>query len=145
MDEIFIQSLLHHPNIVEFYRAFHVDDDMCIVMQLCVNRSLRTLIHDRGCLTEPEVRVYALQIAGAVKYMHSKNVIHRDLKLRNILLDANMEIKVADFGLATILWPSSDRVPKPCGTLPYMAPEMFQSPYNGYDERVDLWSLGVIM
>ena len=116
-----------------------------MILQLCVNRSLYTLVHDRGCLTEPEIRGYTLQIAGAVQYMHSKDVVHRDLKLKNILLDANMDVKVADFGLATILSSSSDRIPKPCGTLNYMAPEMFQSPYKGYDKRVDLWSMGVIM
>lgn len=116
-----------------------------MVLQLCINHSLHTLVRSRGCLTDPEVRVYTIQVAGAVQYMHSKGVIHGDLKLTNLFLDANMNIKVGDFGLATILLPSSKRKPKPCGTSNYMAPEMFASPYQGYDKRADLWSLGVVM
>ncbi len=116
-----------------------------MVLQLCTAHSLQTLVRSRGCLTDPEVRVYTIQVAGAVQYKHSKGVIHRDLKLKTLFLDANMDIKVGDFGLATILSPSRQRKPVPRGTLNYMAPETFESPYKGYDKRVDLWSLGVVM
>lgn len=116
-----------------------------MVLQLCTNHSLQSMVRSRGCLTDPEVRVYTIQLAGAVRYMHSMDVMHRDLKLKNIFLDANMDIKVGDFGLATISSLSSERNPAPCGTLNYMAPEMFELPYKGYDQRVDLWSLGVVM
>jgi cell cycle serine/threonine-protein kinase CDC5/MSD2 len=72
--------------------------------------------------------------------MHAQRVMHRDLKPGNLFLDGDMNIKIGDFGLATLLHMNSQEV---CGTLEYMAPEMFCG--LRYSERVDLWSLGVIL
>lgn len=140
-----IQSKLHHPNIVDFYRCFDVLEWTYMVLQLCENGSLHSMIETRGCLTESEVRIYTIQIAGALKYMDSKNILHRDLKSRNIYLDADMNAKIGDFGLATRLPSLEKQGFSACGTLAYMAPEVLEPQQEGYDKRVDLWSMGVIM
>ena len=128
LSELLIQSKLHHPNIVEFYRSFISGDRRYIVLQLCENNALYQLVESRGYLTEFEVRIYTIQIAGAIKYMHSKCVIHRDLKLGNIFLDAYMNVKIGDFDLAAILTSCEARRSSACGTLDYMAPECFGFP-----------------
>lgn len=103
-----------------------------MVLQLCENNTLKSLVDHRGYLTEFEVRTYTIQLAGAVKYMHSKNVIHRDLKLENVFLDTDMNIKVGDFGLAACLQSSAERKFSPCGSLHYMAPELFDCAQPAY-------------
>ena len=143
LDEVLIQSELHHPNIVEMHVSFIFKRSTYIVLDLCENGSLDDMIRARGYLTEPEVRTFTIQIAGALKYLRSKNIIHRDLTPRNIGLDANMNARIGDFGMAALLQSPGDKVFERCGTLEYMAPEVFQ--HDGYDRSVDLWSFGVIM
>jgi serine/threonine protein kinase len=136
---------MHHPNIVGFHRAFTFKDNTYVVLELCENRSLMDIVKARKCLTGPEVRVFTIQVAGAIKYMHLKNVIHRDLKMGNIFLDANMNIKVGDFGLAALLYSPEGRRTTICGTPNYIAPEILEKGKNGHNFEVDLWSLGIIM
>jgi serine/threonine protein kinase len=71
-----------------------------MVLELCSHGDLCDLLFRRKRLTEPEVRYYAIQILDAVQYMHSKLVLHRDIKLENILIQTGMRTKIADFGLA---------------------------------------------
>lgn len=103
------------------------------------------LLRSRRILTEPEVRLFLIQMIGAVKYMHSVGVIHRDLKLGNIFLDANMNIKIGDFGLAALLFSKNDRKKTICGTPNYIAPEILYGRDKGHSYEVDIWSVGVIM
>ncbi|KAI0410850.1 serine/threonine protein kinase [Xylaria grammica] len=123
--ELQIHSKMNQKNIVEFFRA------------------------SRRGLTEPEVRYYSVQIAGAIKYMHGKGIIHRDLKMGNIFLDMKMNAKIGDFGLAALLVTGRDmhtiRRTTLCGTLNYMAPEILEKGKKGHDHMVDIWSLGIIM
>jgi serine/threonine protein kinase len=84
------------------------------------------LIKTRTTLTEPEVRFYMLQLIDAVKYLHRIAVIHRDLKLANLLLDERLAIKVGDFGLAAKLLHENDKKQTMCGTPNYIAPEILQ-------------------
>lgn len=100
------------------------------------------MIENRGYLTESEVCKFTIEIAGGLKYLHSRGIIHRDLKPVNIGL-SNMSIKIGDFGHATWLHSPKDLIFKKCGTLQYMAPEIFEG--YGYDQAVDLWSFGIIM
>jgi serine/threonine protein kinase len=101
---------------------------------------LKDLLKTRQTLTDDEIRRYLIQISGGIQYMHGKKVIHRDLKPGNLLLDGEMNIKIADFGLAIF---SDGNTNEACGTFSYMAPEMLCG--SIYDERVDIWSLGVIL
>ena len=103
------------------------------------------LIKNRGYLTEPEVQYFLLQIIDAVKYLHNRCIIHRDLKLGNIFLDDNLEVKVGDFGLATELNEPNERKKTMCGTPNYIAPEILESDgKRAYSYEVDIWAIGVI-
>lgn len=115
------------------------------------------LLRRRRRLSEPEARYYLVQIIGANGYMHQTNVIHRDLKLGNIFLDDNMNLKVGDFGLAALIEKPGDRkkcdtclelladIRTICGTPNYIAPEILFDTANGHSFEVDIWSVGVIL
>lgn len=79
------------------------------MLELCANRSMMEMMRKRKTLSEPEAATYMLQIIDALKYMHSRRFIHRDLKLGNLLLDKNMNIKLGDFGLAAGLIHDNER------------------------------------
>ena len=147
--ELQIHSKMHHPYIVEFHRAFTYSECTFVVLEYCRNGSLMDMVRKRGHLKEPEVRRYVIQICGAIKYMHFKNVLHRDLKMGNIFLDGEMNVKVGDFGLAALLLSNSEyslnRRRTMCGTPNYIAPEVLAKGSKGHDHKVDIWSLGIIM
>lgn len=147
--ELQIHSKMRHANIVQFHRAFTFENCTYLILELCTNGSLMEMVKRRKGLTEAEVRFYTIQIAGAIKYMHGKGIIHRDLKMGNIFLDKNMNAKVGDFGLAALLVTGNDmhtiRRTTLCGTPNYIAPEILQKGKAGHDHNVDIWSLGIIM
>ncbi|TQV95906.1 hypothetical protein V2A60_001072 [Cordyceps javanica] len=147
--ELQIHSKMKHKNIVQFWRAFSFQSSTYLVLELCSNGSLMDMVKRRKGLTEPEVRFYSVQITGAIKYMHSKGIIHRDLKMGNIFLDAQMNAKIGDFGLAALLVTGRDmhtiRRTTLCGTPNYIAPEILEKGKKGHDHMVDIWSLGIIM
>lgn len=146
---------MQHPNIVEFHRAFTYLDCTYVILELCPNASVLEMVKRRRCLTLPEVRRFTVQICGAVKYMHTRNVIHRDLKMGNLFLDKDMNIKLGDFGLAAILVTEEEyqgtydstlsRRRTMCGTPNYIAPELLEKGKNGHDHKVDIWAIGVIV
>lgn len=108
---------------------------------------MNEMIKRRKRLTEPETAYIMRQLMEATKYIHEQLVIHRDLKLGNLFLDRNMNIKVGDLGLATKL-ESADEIRKTiCGTPNYIAPEVIQGDRatRGHSFEVDIWSMGVIM
>jgi len=143
--EIKIQKSLHHQNIVRFYDVFEDSENVYMIIEICRNMTLVELLKKRKRLTEPEVRFYMLQLIDATIYMHKKHVIHRDLKLGNLLLDDNMDLKIADFGLAAMIEHEGERKKTICGTPNYIAPEVLFDSGNGHSYEVDIWSLGVIM
>ncbi|KAK6864921.1 hypothetical protein PG995_001449 [Apiospora arundinis] len=147
--ELQIHSKMRQQNIVQFLRAFSYDNCTYLVLELCPNGSLMDMVKRRKGLTEPEVRYYSVQIAGAIKYMHAKGIIHRDLKMGNIFLDKYMNAKIGDFGLAALLVTGKDmqtiRRTTLCGTPNYIAPEILEKGRKGHDHMVDIWSLGIIM
>ncbi|KAI0841999.1 kinase-like protein [Hypoxylon sp. FL0890] len=147
--ELQIHSKMKHQNIVQFLRAFSFENCTYLVLELCPNGSLMDMVKRRKGLTEPEVRFYSVQIAGAIKYMHAKGIIHRDLKMGNIFLDKDMNAKIGDFGLAALLVTGKDmqtiRRTTLCGTPNYIAPEILEKGKKGHDHMVDIWSLGIIM
>src|SRR5436305_15235771 len=138
-----------HPNIVQFGRAFSFGETTYIVLELCPMGSLMDMVKKRRYLTEPETRFYMVQLVGAVKYMHARGIIHRDLKMGNIFLDEKMNAKIGDFGLAalTISGKEEEKLRRTtlCGTPNYIAPEILAKGKNGHDHAVDIWSLGIIM
>ncbi|KAG5929711.1 hypothetical protein E4U42_004870 [Claviceps africana] len=147
--ELQIHSKMKHKNIVQFFRAFTFNSCTYLVLELCNNGSLMDMVRRRKGVTEPEVRFYSVQIAGAIKYMHGKGIIHRDLKMGNIFLDSHMNAKIGDFGLAALVVTGRDmqtiRRTTLCGTPNYIAPEVLEKGKKGHDHMVDIWSLGIIM
>ncbi|KAL7802599.1 serine/threonine protein kinase [Trichoderma afarasin] len=147
--ELQIHSKMRHRNIVQFFRAFSYVNCTFLALELCPNGSLMDMVKRRKGLTEPEVRFYAVQISGAIKYMHGKGIIHRDLKMGNIFLDHQMNAKIGDFGLAALVVTGRDmqtiRRTTLCGTPNYIAPEILEKGKKGHDHMVDIWSLGIIM
>ncbi|EEH07142.1 serine/threonine-protein kinase plo1 [Histoplasma capsulatum G186AR] len=144
--ELQIHSKMCHPNIVGFYRAFSFEQNTYVILELCPHGSVMDMVRKRKCLSLPEVRRFMVQLCGAVKYMHKRNVAHRDLKMGNLFLDRNMDIKVGDFGLAAIILSEKDEKRRRtlCGTPNYIAPEVLDKSKGGHNQKVDIWSLGVI-
>ncbi|PGH26757.1 PLK protein kinase [Polytolypa hystricis UAMH7299] len=144
--ELQIHSKMRHPNIVGFHRAFAFLTSTYVILELCPNGSVMDMVRKRKCLSLPEVRRFMIQLCGAVKYMHKRNVAHRDLKMGNLFLDKDMDIKVGDFGLAAIILSEKDEKRRKtlCGTPNYIAPEVLDKSKGGHNQKVDIWSLGVI-
>jgi serine/threonine protein kinase len=151
--ELAIQSKVHHPNIVEFYRAFTVAETTFVALELCPNGSLTDMIKKRKFLTMGEIRRILIQLCGAVKYLHQRDVVHRDIKAGNIFLDDDMNVKLGDFGLAAVMEPANDpasatsthaRRTTFCGTPNYLAPEILDKSGGGHGMSVDIWSIGIL-
>ena len=118
--EIDLHKRMDHPHIVKFYSYFDDANFIFIVLELCKRRSLMELHKRRKAVTEEETRYFINQILLAVNYIHDHNVIHRDLKLGNLFLNEQIQVKIGDFGLATRMERSSDRRKTICGTPNYI-------------------------
>lgn len=144
MSEIRIHRSLHHPNVLAFEHFFEDKRNVYMLLEICQNQTMNELLKRRKRLTELEVKCYLLQIIAGTKYLHAHRVIHRDLKLGNLFLTDKMELKLADFGLATKLEFEGDRKRTVCGTPNYIAPEVLCGK-QGHSYEVDIWSIGVIL
>ncbi|XP_062998419.1 NUAK family SNF1-like kinase 2 [Elgaria multicarinata webbii] len=141
--EIEIMSSLNHPHIIAVHEVFENSSKIVIVMEYASKGDLYDYISERQRLTEQEARHFFRQVVSAVYYCHKNGIVHRDLKLENILLDANCNIKIADFGLSNVF--QQDRFLQTfCGSPLYASPEIVNGrPYKG--PEVDSWSLGVLL
>ena len=111
---------MSHPHIVKFQSCFEDSANVYLVLELCSPHSLNDLLKKRKRFTPPEARYFFLQIVEATQYMHANQVIHRDLKLGNVFLDADLNVKIGDFGLAAMLEDDDERKRTICGT-PYIS------------------------
>lgn len=141
--EISLHKTLANPYVVKLYSFFEDNNFVYIILELCRRRSLMELHKRRKAVTEPETRYFMHQILVGCKYLHENKIIHRDLKLGNIFLNDNMEIKIGDFGLATRVDFAGERKRTLCGTPNYIAPEVLGK--KGHSYEVDIWSLGCIL
>ncbi|KAM6155938.1 testis-specific serine/threonine-protein kinase 1-like [Rhynchocyon petersi] len=147
--EIEILAMLNHHSIVKTYEIFETSDGkVYIVMELGVQGDLLELIKTRGALHEDEARKKFHQLSSAIKYCHDLDVVHRDLKCENLLLDKDFNIKLSDFGFSKrCLQDDNGRLILSktfCGSAAYAAPEVLQGiPYQ--PKVSDIWSLGVIL
>lgn len=145
LSEIKIHKSLKHANIVNFVDCFEDDINVYILLEICPNQSLMELLKTRKRVSEPEVRYFMVQIVGAIKYLHSRRVIHRDLKLGNIFFDPDMNLKIGDFGLASVLPDNNSKKYTICGTPNYIAPEVLGGKLVGHSYEVDIWAIGIMM
>lgn len=141
--EIELHFCLSHKNVVGFHSFFEDNHSVYIILELCSRKSLVHILKHRKTLTEPEVRYYMKNLTEGVQYIHGQKIIHRDLKLGNMLLNSSMELKIADFGLATRVEYDGERKMSVCGTPNYIAPEVLQK--AGYSYEADIWAMGCIM
>lgn len=142
-----IQSLrqLRHPNVIRIIDVVDHPDSVVFIMEFAAGGELRGYIEGRRFLSEDESRVFFKQIVRAVHYIHSKKIIHRDLKLENILLDAQQCCKIVDFGLSDYV-SSEERTVTDAGTEAYLAPEVWNGSSDKSDPyKLDVWSMGVIL
>ena len=142
INEIKLHKKLHHPNIVKIEHFFEDNENVYILLELCPNQTLNDLLKRRKRITELEAQYYIIQMISALKYIHRHKIIHRDLKLGNCFLSANMEPKIGDFGLSAKLEFEGQKRKTICGTPNYIAPEILEK--NGHSYEVDVWSLGVV-
>lgn len=141
--EIDIMKRLRHPNIFRFFHAIDTEEAVYMVSEVVTGGELFDYAAQHERLTETESRNIMRQIVSAVDYMHRSGVVHRDLKLENILLDANGNIKIIDFGLGNF-FDSNSTLRTWCGSTDYASPELWsRRPYHG--PEIDIWALGVIL
>lgn len=144
LNEAKILSKLKHPSIVGFAESFIENKKLYIVMEYAEGGDLWRYIQDRKGKLIPEKQIlnWIKQLCSALNYIHSKNILHRDLKSRNIFLDSANNAKLGDFGIAKVLEHTGDFAKTMVGSPFYLSPEIC----NGvpYDEKTDIWSLGCV-
>jgi len=141
--EMRIMKQLDHPNIVKLYEVIETEKTLYLVMEYASGGEVFDYLVAHGRMKEKEARLKFRQIVSAVQYCHQKSIVHRDLKAENLLLDGDMNIKIADFGFSNNFMTGS-KLDTFCGSPPYAAPELFLGKkYDG--PEVDVWSLGVIL
>ena len=137
--ELKIMQMMNHPNIVKYIEVIREKEEIKVIMEYCKNGDLDCYVRGRK-MNEKGAWYYLYQILQGINYLHSKNIMHRDLKPQNILVDDNNVCKIADFGFAKIQ--ENDMINTMCGSPMYMAPEIIK--HQEYSEKADIWSCGII-
>ncbi|XP_078270843.1 serine/threonine-protein kinase 33 isoform X2 [Rhinoraja longicauda] len=152
--EVSILKQVNHEHIIHLEEVFETPKRMYLVTEVCEGGELSAILHRKKNLTENETRHVIHSLASAIAYLHKNDIVHRDLKLENILvknietsseLDMKLNIKVTDFGLSVQKGGvgSDKMLQATCGTPMYMAPEVLSA--HQYTQQCDAWSIGVIM
>lgn len=128
-----LQHLTNHKNVVKLYDSFELKSHLCFVMELCAGGDLLSFVRRRKKLDETTAKYLFKQVAKGLAYCHRNLVLHRDIKLENLLLDEEGIVKICDFGVSQLLSDANDLVKDQCGTPAYMAPEVFECsvPFSG--------------
>ncbi|XP_038365413.1 serine/threonine-protein kinase SIK3 isoform X4 [Canis lupus familiaris] len=141
--EVQIMKMLCHPHIIRLYQVMETERMIYLVTEYASGGEIFDHLVAHGRMAEKEARRKFKQIVAAVYFCHCRNIVHRDLKAENLLLDANLNIKIADFGFSNLFTPGQP-LKTWCGSPPYAAPELFEGKeYDG--PKVDIWSLGVVL
>uniref|UniRef100_A0A673A0S9 non-specific serine/threonine protein kinase n=1 Tax=Sphaeramia orbicularis TaxID=375764 RepID=A0A673A0S9_9TELE len=141
--EVQIMKLLKHPHIIRLYQVMETERMIYLVTEYASGGEIFDHLVAHGRMAEKDARKKFKQIVAAVHFCHCRNIVHRDLKAENLLLDHNLNIKIADFGFSN-LFSRGQLLKTWCGSPPYAAPELFEGKeYDG--PKVDIWSLGVVL
>ena len=134
---------LNHPSITKILETFESEKYILIIMEYISGGNLQSFVRKRRKLSEKTAKIFYKQIIEGIKYIHSQNIVHRDIKLENILIDLNNNIKICDFGVG-IMINRNTILHDQCGTPVYMAPEIIKNQgYIGFP--VDVWSSGIAL
>ncbi|KAK3912872.1 Serine/threonine-protein kinase par-1 [Frankliniella fusca] len=142
-----VLRLLRHPNIIAIFEVLKAGRYHCLVTELVGGGELCAYVRaqPRGRLDEATTLQFGAQLISALAYMHGLNVVHRDLKMKNIVLTRRQDqVKIADFGLSRT-WSVHKPLLTHCGSPGYAAPEIYLKNSRPYGPKVDLWSLGVVL
>uniref|UniRef100_T1JBX6 Ribosomal protein S6 kinase n=1 Tax=Strigamia maritima TaxID=126957 RepID=T1JBX6_STRMM len=141
-----LEAVRQSPFLVTLHYAFQTEAKLHLILDYVNGGELFTHLYQREHFTETEVRIYIGEIILALEHLHKLGIIYRDIKLENILLDAQGHIVLTDFGLSKEFLPheKDQRTYSFCGTIEYMAPEVVSGDKTGHDLAVDWWSIGVL-
>lgn len=141
--EVYLLKKIKHSNVIRLLEVFESSKHMLMVMEYAGGGDLLHLIKRKGKLQESDAKFIFKQIAYGLAHIHCRSVIHRDIKLDNILLDCEKGVKICDFGVSKII-KKGQIIQEQCGTPAYLAPEIIiDKGYEGF--FVDIWSLGVLL
>jgi protein kinase A len=139
-DERRMLADVKHPFLITLWGTFQDSKNLYMVMDFVEGGELFSLLRKSGRFPNPVAKFYAAEVTLALEYLHSKNIIYRDLKPENLLLDRHGHLKITDFGFAKRV---PDKTWTLCGTPDYLAPEVVSN--KGYNKSVDWWSLGILI
>ncbi|EMT64024.1 cAMP-dependent protein kinase type 2 [Fusarium odoratissimum] len=139
-DERRMLADVKHPFLITLWGTFQDPKNLYMVMDFVEGGELFSLLRKSGRFPNPVAKFYAAEVTLALEYLHSKNIIYRDLKPENLLLDRHGHLKITDFGFAKRV---PDKTWTLCGTPDYLAPEVVSN--KGYNKSVDWWSLGILI
>ncbi|KXS18906.1 Pkinase-domain-containing protein [Gonapodya prolifera JEL478] len=143
--EVRILKEVNHDNVMRLFNTFESDKNVFLQLEFCAGGDLFSKVVGNGVLLEDDARKYFTQALNGIAHLHSKKIVHRDVKPENLLMstaDSEAIVKVADFGLSNMIQ-QEDLLSTWCGSPAYMAPELVKS--QKYDEKVDMWSMGVVL
>ena len=143
--EIEILKSLKHRNVLKYLASIRNQGLIYIITELCAKGNLQEYIHheyDLDIVPEHRARIYFRQICRGVGYLHENSIAHRDIKMDNVFVTADLTLKIGDFGFGKNYLKSVLRTV--AGTPVYMAPELFNK-QGEYTEKQDIWSLGVLL
>lgn len=142
--EVYVMKKVNHQNVIRLLEVFESSKHLMIVLEYAGGGDLLQLVKSRGFLSENEGKSIFSQVVDSVKACHNKNIIHRDVKLDNILITTDFTcVKLCDFGVSRSVKPG-EKIYDQCGTPAYLAPEIVAD--RGYDPfYVDIWSMGVLL
>lgn len=145
--EIDVLVRLNHPHLIHVHSIFQRKTKYYIFMRFTENGDLLGYVLKNGCVSENQSRVWFRQLALGLEYLHVLEITHRDIKCENVLLTANFNVKISDFGFARFCVDEDDHTVLSetyCGSMSYAAPEILRGkPY--LPKPTDLWSLGVVL
>ncbi|KAI1111549.1 Pkinase-domain-containing protein [Nemania sp. NC0429] len=139
-DERRMLGEVKHPFLITLWGTFQDTRNLYMVMDFVEGGELFSLLRKSGRFPNPVAKFYAAEVTLALEYLHSRNIIYRDLKPENLLLDRHGHLKITDFGFAKRV---PDKTWTLCGTPDYLAPEVVSN--KGYNKSVDWWSLGILI
>lgn len=142
LSERAIMMSCRHPFICRMYKTFRDDKYVFMLMEACLGGEVWSLLRDKGQFDDTTTRFITACVTEALEYLHSRNIIYRDLKPENLLLDSQGYVKLVDFGFSKVLC-SGRKTWTFCGTPEYVAPEIILN--RGHDKAVDFWAIGIMM